>query len=206
MELTHGRLKAALIAGKIPVTDEALAILRAALSTIGRGYHIDKVISGMAKTDTELKKELSRLHVACRTVVDVLDADLSGLSQIGAMLSDPWRGSQVPRLVEELRLLSPQIEMALAMAAQEGTLKKRRQNPETWFFLAVHDLYSEITADHDPGVAGPLHRFTKHCAALIDARIVVPESENSFQKRLTAALARRTGKISVLPRIIFPGK
>ena len=206
MELTHGRLKAALIAGKIPVTDEALAILRAALSTIGRGYHIDKVISGMAKTDTELKKELSRLHVACRTVVDVLDADLSGLSQIGAMLSDPWRGSQVPRLVEELRLLSPQIEMALAMAAQEGTLKKRRQNPETWFFVAVHDLYSEITADHDPGVAGPLHRFTKHCAALIDARIVVPESENSFQKRLTAALARRTGKISVLPRIIFPGK
>ncbi len=206
MELTHGRLKAALIAGKIPVTDEALAILRAGLSTIGRGYHIDKVISGMAKTDTELKKELSRLHVACRTVVDVLDADLSGLSQIGAMLSDPWRGSQVPRLVEELRLLSPQIEMALAMAAQEGTLKKRRQNPETWFFLAVHDLYCEITADHDPGVAGPLHRFTKHCAALIDARIVVPESENSFQKRLTAALARRTGKISVLPRIIFPGK
>jgi hypothetical protein len=206
MELTHGRLKAALIAGKIPVTDEALAILRAGLSTIGRGYHIDKVISGMAKTDTELKKELSRLHVACRTVVDVLDADLSGLSQIGAMLSDPWRGSQVPRLVEELRLLSPQIEMALAMAAQEGTLKKRRQNPETWFFVAVHDLYCEITADHDPGVAGPLHRFTKHCAALIDARIVVPESENSFQKRLTAALARRTGKISVLPRIIFPGK
>ncbi len=206
MELTHGRLKAALIAGKIPVTDEALAILRAGLSTIGRGYHIDKVISGMAKTDTELKKELSRLHVACRTVVDVLDADLSGLSQIGAMLSDPWRGSQVPRLVEELRLLSPQIEMALAMAAQEGTLKKRRQNPETWFFLAVHDLYSEITVDHEPGVAGPLHRFTKHCAALIDAGIVVPESENSFQKRLTAALARRTGKISVLPKIIFPGK
>ncbi len=193
MELTHGRLKAALIAGKIPVTDEALAILRAGLSTIGRGYHIDKVISGMAKTDTELKKELSRLHVACRTVVDVLDADLSGLSQIGAMLSDPWRGSQVPRLVEELRLLSPQIEMALAMAAQEGTLKKRRQNPETWFFLAVHDLYSEITVDHEPGVAGPLHRFTKHCAALIDAGIVVPESENSFQKRLTAA-------------IVFPGK
>ena len=206
MELTHGRLKAALIAGKIPVTDEALAILRAGLSTIGRGYHIDKVISGMAKTDTELKKELSRLHVACRTVVDVLDADLSGLSQIGAMLSDPWRGSQVPRLVEELRLLSPQIEMALAMAAQEGTLKKRRQNPETWFFLAVHDLYSEITVDHEPGVAGPLHRFTKHCAALIDAGIAVPESENSFQKRLTAALARRTGKISVLPKIVFPGK
>ena len=113
---------------------------------------------------------------------------------------------KVPRLVEDLRLLIRRIEMVLAMAPPDGPIKKRRQNPATWFFVAVHDLYCEITADHDPGVAGPLHRFTKHCAALIDARIVVPESENSFQKRLTAALARRTGKISVLPRIIFPGK
>ena len=55
-------------------------------------------------------------------------------------------------------------------------------------------------------VAGPLHRFTKCCAALIDAAMVVPESENSFQKRLTAALGRRTGKFNVFPKIIFPGK
>ena len=205
MELTQGRLKAALIAGKIPVTDEAFAILRAGLGTIAHGYHINKVIR-LVKTGTELKKDLSRLYLACRTFIDVFDADLSGLGQIEAILSDTWRSSQVPRLLEELRLLSPKLEMAMIMAAQDQATKPRRQNPVTWFFLAVHDLFSEITGDDQPGIAGPLHRFTKSCAALIDAGITVPESENSFQKRLTAALARRTGRISVLPKIIFPGK
>jgi hypothetical protein len=206
MEPTHGRLRATLVAGKIPVTDEALRILRAGLSTIGHGYQIERAINGAAKTDTELKKDLSRLHAACRTVVDVLDADLSGSGQIEAVLSDPWRGSQVPRLGEELRSLSPRIEIALAMAAQNGAIKKRQQDPETWFFLAVHDLFSEITGDPEPGIAGPLHRFTKSCATLIDAGIAVPERENSFGRRLTAALARRTGKINVFPKVIFPVK
>jgi hypothetical protein len=54
----------------------------------------------------------------------------------------------------------------------------------TWFFLAVHDLFSEITGENEPGIAGPLHRFTKRCAALIETEMVVPESENSFHKRL----------------------
>jgi hypothetical protein len=206
MEPTPGRLRATLVAGKIPVTDEARAILSAELSTIGHGYQIAKAISGTAKTDAELKKDLSRLNAALRTVIDVLDADLSGSYQIEAMLSDPWHGSQVPRLVEELRSLSSRIEMALAMAAQNGAIKKRQQDPETWFFLAVHDLFSEMTANAEPGIAGPLHRFTKRCAALIGAGIDVPESENSFRKRLTAALARRTGKINVRPKVVFPGK
>jgi len=206
MEPTHGRLRAALIAGKISVTDKALAILTAGLAAIGQGYHIERAISEAAKTDTELKKDLSRLDAACRTVVEVLDADVSGLCQIEVMLSDPWRGSQVPGLVEQLRSLSSRIGMALAMAARNGAIRKRQQDPETWFFLAVHDLYSEITGNPEPGIAGPLHRFTKHCAELINPGIAVPESENSFQKRLTAALARRTGKISVLPKVIFPGK
>jgi hypothetical protein len=45
MELTLGRLKAALIAGKIPVTDEALAILRAGLDTISYDLRPQQVIS-----------------------------------------------------------------------------------------------------------------------------------------------------------------
>jgi hypothetical protein len=206
MEPTDGRLRAALIAGNIPVTDKALSILIAGLAPIGQGYHIEKVISGTAKTDTELRKDLSRLHTACLTIVDILDADMSGLRQIEVMLSDPWRGSQIPRLVEELRSLSSRIDMALAMAKQNGAIKKRQQDPATWFFLAVHDLYAEITGNPEPGIAGPLHRFTKRCAELVNAGIAVPTSENSFQKRLTAALTRRTGKINLRPKLIFPGK
>ena len=144
--------------------------------------------------------------MAFRTAVDILDADLSGTGQIEALLCDPWRGSQIPRVLQELRLLSSRIEPPLATLAQNKAIKKRQQNPETWFFVAVHDLFATITGNPEPGIAGPLHRFTKRCAALIDARIAVPESANSFQKRLTAALDRRTGKINVAPRAVFPGK
>jgi hypothetical protein len=45
MEPTKGRLKAALVAGKIPVTDEAFKSLVAGLGAIGQGYHIEKAIS-----------------------------------------------------------------------------------------------------------------------------------------------------------------
>lgn len=205
MQLTHGRLKAALIAGKIPVTDQALAVLQAGLITIARGYHLNKVLRAV-KTPTELRKELSRLYQACRTFLDVLDADLKGLGQIQALLSDIWPGGQLARAVGDLRAVYPTLEMAILMVEQEQAKITRRQNPATWFLLAVHDLFSEITGEAEPGTAGPLHRFTKRCAALIDPEIDVPESENSFHKRLTAALARRTGKIDVLPMIIFPGK
>jgi hypothetical protein len=181
-------------------------VLSAGLSQIGHGYCIARFISSKVKTDTNLKQNLSRLYAACRTFVDILDADMNAGYQIEAILSDPWHGSEVPRLLEEVRSLSSRIETAIAMAAQDKSLKQRKENHETWFFLAVHDLFGAMTANPKPGIAGPLHRFTKRCAALTDAAILVPESENSFQKRLTAALARRTGKFSVFPKIIFPGK
>ena len=205
MQLTHGRLKAALIAGKIPVTDQALAVLQAGLVTIAHGYHLNKVLRAV-KTPTELRKELARLYQACRTFLDVLDADLKGLGQIEALLSDTWPGGQLARVVGDLRAVYPRLDMAMLMVEQEQAKIARRQNPATWFLLAVHDLFSEVTGEAEPGIAGPLHRFTKRCAALIDPEIDIPESENSFHKRLTAALARRTGRIDVFPRIIFPGK
>jgi len=205
MELTYGRLNAALIAGKIPVTDQALTILQVGLATIARGYHLNKVLKAV-KTPTELRKELLRLCQACRTFLDVLDPDLNGLGQIEALLSDTWPGGQLARVVGDLRAVYPRLDMAMLMVEQEQAKIARRQNPATWFLLAVHDLFSEVTGEAEPGIAGPLHRFTKRCAALIDPEIDIPESENSFHKRLTAALARRTGRIDVFPRIIFPGK
>jgi hypothetical protein len=204
MAPARGRLTAALRAGKIRVTDEALATLSAGLATIGHGYCTEKWISEEAKTDTELKKDLSRLDKSCRTIVEVFDTDMSGSCQIEAMLSDPWHGSRVPQLVEELRSLSSRIEIALAMAKQDGAIKKRQQNPETWFFLAVYDLFSRLTENPEPGIAGRLHRFTENCATLVDARIVVPKSENSFQKRLRAALDQRTEKFAPVASAVFP--
>jgi hypothetical protein len=207
MELDRGRLKASLVTARIRPTEEAIATLSAGLSTISYGYHIEKLISGEIKTDAELRKELSRLQAAFCTAIGILDADMNGTGQIEILISDTWHRNRIPEFLEELRLQSSRIEMLLTMLLQNTAIKRRRQrNPETWFFLAVHDLFATITGDPEPGIGGPLHRFTQHCATLTDPRIEVPERENSFRKRLTAALARRTGKISVLPRPVFPGK
>jgi len=206
MEMTSGRLSAILAAGRILVTQEALATLRAGLTVIGWDYFLARFASKKIKTDADLEKDLSRLYPACGTIIDLLENDMSGGCQIEAMLSDAWHGNPLPGLIRELRLLISKIETALAVAAQGRTLKKRTQNSETRLFLATYDLFCEITGNDEPGIAGPLHRFTKQCAALIDSNIVVPETENSFQKRLPAALARRTGKINVLPIVLFSGK
>jgi hypothetical protein len=205
MELARGRLRATLVAGGIQPTDESLSILAEGLGAISLGYHIERVI-GSAKTKAGLEKELSQLRAAFRTAIGILDADMSGLSQIEVLLSEALHGNGIGEFLEQLRSLSSHIEMVLDILAQNTAIRRRRQNPETWFFLAAHDLFTKLTANEEPGIAGPLHRFTKHCAALIDERIKVPESENSFQKRLTAALRRRTGKIDVTPRRVFPGK
>jgi hypothetical protein len=75
-----------------------LALLRAGLSTIGHGYHMEKCISTKAKSDTELQKELFRLHTACRSVVEIFSPVL------GRTLSCPkagrWRGRLKQRLVD----------------------------------------------------------------------------------------------------------
>lgn len=206
LELNRGRLKATLIAGRISPTDEALATLSAGLAAISHGYQIERMISDEVKTDAELGKELTKLQAAFRSAIGILDADMNGTGQIESLLSDPWRVSRIPEFLEELRSQFSRIEILLTMLAQNNAIKKRRQNPETWLFLAVHDLCATITGDAEPGIAGPLHRFTQRCAELIDPRIKVPESKNSFQKRLKAALARRSGTLSVVPRPVFPGK
>jgi hypothetical protein len=201
-----GRLRATLIAGKIELTDEAFSTLIVGLNGIAYGYRVERVVNSEVKTDTELKKELSRLHRTSRTTLDILDADMTGLGQIEVLLSDAWDGSGFREFVEQLRSLSSRLELVLTMLDQNTAIRKRRQDPETWFFLAVYELFVMLTRDAEPGIAGPLHRFTIRCAALVDKRIEVPKSENSFRKRLKAALDRRTGKIEIIPRPFFPGE
>src|SRR5438874_4080977 len=150
MEVTARLLRAALISGKIPVTDKALATLRDGLGVIEHGYYMEKVFGEMAKTPAELKEDLCRLNGALRTVVEVLDADLSGLCQLSVMLSFPGFRNQVPRLADELRSLIDRIEMILAMIPPDGPIKKRQQEPATWLFLAVHDLTARSPLTTNP--------------------------------------------------------
>ena len=129
MEQNHSRLRATLVAGNIPVTDETLSTLSAGLSTIGHGYQIEKVISGEARTEAQLGKELSRVGVAFRTAVDILDADLSGTGQIEALLCDPWRGSQIPRVLQRAAVAVLSDRTAFGYISAEQSYKETSAKP-----------------------------------------------------------------------------
>jgi hypothetical protein len=80
---------------------------------------------------------------------------MSSLGQIEVLLSGAWRGKGFRHFLELLRSLSSRIEMVLTMLDQNTVIRKRRQDPETWFFLAVYDLFAILTGAAEPGIAGP---------------------------------------------------
>jgi hypothetical protein len=61
---------------------------------------------------------------------------MNGLGQIEVLLSEALHGNGIGELLEKLRSLSSHIEMLLHILAQNTAIRRRRQNPETWFFLA----------------------------------------------------------------------
>jgi hypothetical protein len=70
---------------------------------------------------------------------------------------------------------------------------RRRETPETFLFLALHDLF-ELIAERQPGIAGPLERFTRASIEYLGFDIVAPEG-NSFRLRVSEALTDRRVKI-----------
>jgi hypothetical protein len=205
------KLKETLKAGRIPVTDKAIDDLRIGLGTIDRGYRLEEARTA-AKPDAELRQTLLKLHASLDTTMDILNTDLSGPGQIEALLSHgPWRRDRVRQYLDAtqglLTDLGPVCQALSHELAAQPKKKRHQQNSTTWFMLAVHDLFSQITENPVPGIAARLHRFTQQCAALVDPNLVIPENEDSFRKRLNAALGRRnTGKITVSPIQVLPRK
>ena len=84
---------------------------------------------------------------------------------------------------------------------------RHQQHLETWFMLSAHELFAQITGTPKPGIAAPLHRFTHHCAALVDPDLIIPKNADGFRKRLSAALrGRDAGKVTVSPIQVSPRK
>jgi hypothetical protein len=189
--LDNEKLQAALVAAKIPVNDMTLGTLGTCLDTLRRHYPLHRAI-GVAKSDIQLRDELERLCGALETAISVLEDDLAGTCQIEVLLTNSWRGSHIRLLLDELQTLRASVASVHQVSQRHGTPQTRSQTPETEIFLRLHSLFAELI-EAEPGIAGPLHRFTVHCAALIDPDIVVPP-EGSWRRRLCAALKRDSGK------------
>jgi hypothetical protein len=196
MLLRDERLKEALEAGNIPVTEKALAILREwvveeASATL---FLAERIRTGKPRAD--LKKELSKLCAALQIVVDILNRDGGWLTDFdinfvpaGTIVLKTWN-----RGMEDGKPTGLLISAQAALKRLEA-LKKRSHSgapihPNTPFLRAVRILYGMLTGEDDPAIAGPLHRFARAYAELIGADGMVPESENGFRARYRAV--RRT--------------
>jgi hypothetical protein len=67
--------------------------------------------------------------------------------------------------------------------------KVRRDDPETTLFMDLRDIYVGLGGKTGISDYGPLHRFAKTCAKLIDESIVLPQPQSlrkALKRRATA--------------------
>jgi hypothetical protein len=183
---------AALEAGDIPVTAEMVTALHAGLEQIGHAYRIEKTRTA-APSDAALRGTLLDLYGSLLRTADIISADLEGAAQIGAMLSaGPWHHDRLRQYLDDTRGLLADLgpfchALANKLAAQPRTVRHDQHLP-TQFMVAIHGLYCGLRGRS--GIGGPLHRFTRACAALVDPNLDIPQAEDSFCARLRAALKR----------------
>jgi hypothetical protein len=186
---------------KLPPDQQTAFALVKGIEAIGRTYRVIKL--GAAKPPN------SRLLSAYRKIADLSSA-LAQIFEEDAADTEQLQTEFAIRFNIGTREFASSVRQVATLAEQTTTmleveldrmrtvLSRHREAPATWLFLALHDLYAELSG-RKPGIAGPLHRFTERCAALIDREIEVPPLE-PFRARIRAALRRRgADKISVFP-------
>jgi hypothetical protein len=197
--------------GNLPQNQETVSALALGLWTIGQSYRLIK----LSITQPPIRKLLSSLQQIANLSsrqAKIFEEDTAAGGQLETLL---FTRSNINALefIKNLRELEESAEHFRAILEQDARVRqnasklgsacdgappRHRAEPETWLYLALHDLY-EALIRRKPGIAGPLHRFTEECAAIVDPQVHVPPRE-AFQSRLRAALKRRgTEKISVFP-------
>src|SRR5207302_7111228 len=93
---------------------------------------------------------------------------------------------EVARWSRQLATAAEHTETLLKSEIVHRCRARHDETPETWLFLALHDLYAKLNG-REPGIAGPLHRFIKASVNVVDNQVAVPEPV-AFRARLSAAL------------------
>jgi hypothetical protein len=158
------------------------------LSALRRQYVLMRVRQSWG-THLTVAKHIRDLKKAVDKAADILDQDLGGRFQIEISLRSV--GVDAVRATETLHALADAAEQALLSlkSAYDGP-GVRGENPETWLFVQLYDLYVNVTGSKRIGVDGPLYSFIREKVRFIDKNVVVPEPI-VFRSRLRAALKRR---------------
>jgi hypothetical protein len=194
----RSELSAILTAGNLAVSEETMTLLAIGLHTVAHTYRLMRVITNQPPPGT-LADDCAKVQRAAQTIADILTADAARGGALEMTLSGflPLTGFDVQAFFEQIQRLAAAAEGVQLMHYRPP---RRQETPETWLFLALHDLF-ELIAEKQPGIAGPLERFTRSSIEYLGFDIAVPTGDG-FRVRMYKALKRRDGKITVLPVII----
>jgi hypothetical protein len=168
-EFDREKLKAALEAGKIAVSDDNIRRLDGSLRALAQQFRARKVAREQG-----------------------LSAELTRLEETKSFLAGLW---DIEPLLYAFEVETPQIIGRLLGAVQHGIdflkhekeqRKLRGDDPETTLFMNLHDVYVGLSGQTGISNDGPLHRFANTCTKLIDESIILPQPQS-----LRKALKRR---------------
>jgi hypothetical protein len=178
-----------LSAAKIVADKDTLAQLARRLNELGQQYrHIRFARTSHARRK-ELLDDLVRVAEAAASASGVLDADLGGLCEIESLLGAFH--CDVAAQTQLLHRLHDAADQAIrVLETAHPRISANGEEPETWLFVQLYDLYKLLSGRKEISPGGPLDRFARKASALISRDIVVPAAD-SFYHRLRAALKRR---------------
>ena len=145
MDFPAGRLRAALAAGGIPITDNAIAALASGLRKAGHQYRIDRLVKTISPR--RMFKELTEMAEAANKMGSILDKDLAGTREIEMTLdffctTGPGLGAQYFAIADfghRLHHLQDTLQQVCIMLKSDLERRKQdmarhHQEPETGLF------------------------------------------------------------------------
>jgi hypothetical protein len=168
-EFDREKLKAALEAGKIPVSDDNIRRLDGLLPVLAQQYRARKVAR-----EQDLNGQLTRFEETKNSLAGLWD-------------SEPLLYAFEVEMPEIITRLLGAIQDGIDFLKNEKEQRKvRRDDPETTLFMGLRDVYVSLSGNTGISDDGPLHRFANACTKLIDVSIILPQPQS-----LRKALKRR---------------
>ena|ERR1700730_8098857 len=168
-EFDREKLKAALEAGKIAISEDSVRGLDRLLQTLVQQYRARKFAR-----EQDLKGPLTRLEDIKNCLASLWD-------------TEPFLYAFEVETTQIINRLSSAVQRGIVfLKTEKGLRKVRRDDPETTLFMDLRDAYVGLSGKTGISEDGPLQRFATACTKLIDKSIILPQPQS-----LRKALKRR---------------
>lgn len=173
-ELLHG----ALDEGRIEADERTITLLGNGLKAIEQRYCGKRSEKRQGPVVADIAAALTQIRCAAAIILRTIDDDArTGTCSLEITLSA--FSSSTPNHIDAVRALQHTTEQAL-IAIELNDAHRSKRKPETWLFIDLWDLYSQLLAGQGKEAAigggeGPLYQFEKACVGIIDGKLSFPE-------------------------------